>query len=451
MRRPGLRTRVTATFALGALAVSTVVAIASYDLTRNTLFSGRERSAVRSAYTDASIVQAGLAGDNPDVISVLRSLDTGASRHALVYRGGRWYARNADAGITAAVPAPLQAMVVDHRAGVQRVIAQGAPALAIGIPLDDGAQFYIIDSLSELRQTLRTMALVLAGVAAGTTAAGALMGAYAARRVIRPLSRVTAAAREISNGDLTARLDPAAEPDLERLATSFNDMVEQLSSRMERDRRFAADVSHELRSPLQTLAAAASTLDRRRERLDPSSATAVALVCDEVDRFQDLVTDLLELARSDQPCQLAPTDVAAVVHKACRSREVPDSAIVIASGTHSIWWVDRRRVEQILVNLLENAQRHGGGVAGVQIWSVGGSGIIDVDDDGPGVAPAHRQTIFHRFTRGAGAPARGDSRGAGLGLAIVAEHVAAHGGNVRVMERPGGGARFRVELPVQAR
>lgn len=446
MRRPGLRLRVTTAFALGALAVSVIVAGASFEITRQTLQSGRERSALRAAYFDATVVNAGLSNDDPDVREVLRALDTGSSRHAIIYRNGGFYARTADAGYTQALPAALQTRVGAGETAVQRVRTDAGPALAIGIPLPDGSRFYMIDSLYELDRTLRVMSLVLALVAFATTAAGAALGVYASRRVLRPLHVVTAAAQDIAAGHLDARLDPATEPDLERLTRSFNRMVDELAARMERDRRFAADVSHELRSPLQTLAAAGSVLARRRDRLDERTAQAATLVADEVERFRVLVTDLLELARSDQSADRAPVNVADLARQVVIHKGHPVGLVRVENGTDPVWSVDRRRIEQIIANLLDNAIRHGGGPTAVRIGADATIGWLEVDDEGPGVAPADRRTIFDRFVRGRTANARADTDGTGLGLALVAQHAAAHDGRALVTDRPGGGARFRVEL-----
>src|SRR6185503_12879974 len=109
-----------ATFAAGALVISGGGALLSFDLTRNTLLDGRQRSAVRNAFFDAKVVQAGLTGSDPDVLAVLRSLDTGTSRHAVIVRAGHPYARTADAGLTAAIPGSLQAMTVAGHPGIQR-------------------------------------------------------------------------------------------------------------------------------------------------------------------------------------------------------------------------------------------------------------------------------------------------------------------------------------------
>jgi signal transduction histidine kinase len=455
VKRLGLRAKVTATFAAGALAISAATAILTYDLTRGTLLASRQRSAIRLAYFDAGVVQAGLSGSDPDVIALLRSLDTGATRHDLVFWGGSWYSRTADTGFTAAIPSDLQRLVADGQTAVQRVRVATGPAFVIGIPLPGGADFYVIDSLTELDQTLRTLSLILTLVAAGTTAAGAAVGAYSSRRTLRPLGEVATAARNIAAGDLRARLDPSTEPDLQPLTDAFNDMVDQLGERIARDRRFAADVSHELRSPLQTLGTATSVLYRRRAQFDDRAATAITLLHDEITRFQTLVTDLLELARADQVADREGVAVADLARQVCRDRNLPADLVTVAADTPVTWPVERRRLEQVLVNLLDNAVHHGGGPAGVSLAvrcgdrDAPGWGTIDVDDTGPGVAPDQRQAIFHRFVRGAGSGARGDSDGTGLGLALVAQHVAAHGGRVEVLDRPGGGARFHVELPLE--
>lgn len=449
MRRPGLRVRVIAVFAGGALLISAAMALLSYQLTRNSLLAERERTATRTTYFDATVVQSGLSDDGADTVGLLRALDTGALRKPVLRRDGQWYARDADSGVTASIPPSLRQLVEHGQPAAQRVQTDTGPALVLGIPLDASTQFYEIHSLQELDQTLRVLALILGLVAAGTAAGGASLGLYATRLVLRPIASVTQAAKGIADGDLTARLDAAAEPELRLLTVTFNDMVDQLSRRMQRDRRFAADVSHELRSPLQTLAAAAGVLTGRRDQLDRRSALAADLVAEEVARFQRLVTDLLELARGDQPPDVSSIDVAALARQVCRVRDIPPD--LVQADDEAVWWVDRRRLEQVIVNLVDNATRHGGGPVAIRVGRQDSMCVIEVDDDGPGVVPEDREVIFQPFVRGRGAAARGDSDGTGLGLALVAQHVGLHGGRVSVLDRPGGGARFRVELSGGAR
>ncbi len=448
MRRPGLRARVTAGFAVGALLVSAAMALLSYQLTESFLLDERERTARRAVLFDARIVAAGLDTDNPEVLPVLRSLDTGANRRALIWRDGEFYSRTmVEDTLTDSLPQSVINIVNEGKPAVQRVRIGDRPAMVFGIPLGESTALYEIDYMSELDGNLKVLGLVLTLVAASTAVAGALLGMYASRRVMRPLATVADAARDIAGGRLEARLDPATEPDLARLATSFNHMVDQLSARMERDRRFAADVSHELRSPLQTLAAAASVLDRRRDKFDQRTASAAGLVVEEVQRFQELVTDLLELARSDQPADTSPVDVAALARQACGQRGLPTSLVSVEPGTSPVWHIDRRRIEQVLANLIDNAQVHGGGVVAVRLAQHPDARVLEIDDEGPGVSATDRDAIFDRFVRGRSAGARGDNNGTGLGLALVVQHITAHAGNIQVLDRPGGGARFRIELP----
>ena len=444
MRRAGLRTRVSAAFAVGALALSGCVTLVSYEQTRSTLFRERERTAVRAAYFDASIAAAGLASGNSNVADVLGSLDIGADRYVLVWRAGRWYARSADTDAHAAVPAALQEMANGGRAGAQRIRRDGAPALVAAVPLTGDTVFYEIVTLRELERTLQVLALVLSAVAIMVAAGGAAVGWYVTRHALRPLAAVEGAARGIAGGDLETRLDPDTEPDLAQLTTSFNHMADELSRRMQRDRRFAADVSHELRSPLQTLAAAVSVVDRRSDGLDDRAAAAVALIVDEITRFQELVGDLLELARSDQPVHREPTDIAELLARAARAHRLAEDVVeALPDDVPPVWQVDARRIERALSNLVENAVRYGGGPVAIRA----GRCFLEVDDAGPGVPDEIRTSIFDRFVRGPAANDRGDGDGTGLGLAIVAEHVAAHGGSVSVTDRPGGGARFHIDVP----
>jgi signal transduction histidine kinase len=223
-------------------------------------------------------------------------------------------------------------------------------------------------------------------------------------------------------------------------------MVDEVSARSEADRRFAADVSHELRSPLQTLSAATSVLDRRREELDGRTGAAVELIRAEVSRFEHLVTDLLELAKTDLPAERRPTDVVALTRSAAAARGL-DPGVVAVSGTTDLVELDPRRFEQLLVNLLDNAVKHGGGAVRVGLDVRSDGLVLEVDDEGPGVPADERGLVFDRFARGRAASARGGSEGTGLGLALVAQHVQAHRGTVDIADRPGGGARFRVTLP----
>ena len=447
LRRLGLRARITALFALGALALSAALASAAYQVTRQNLLLERERTLVRAAYLDAVVVREGLRAESPSARDVLGNLDTGEDRRPLLRLDEEWFSRTADDGVTDAIPVALQRLVQDGDPAVQRVELLGRPAIAVGVPLDEfRAGFYEVTTLDELNRTLNALATVLALAALGTTVAGAALGANASRRALGPLSSVAKAADEIASGDLGTRVARDTDPDLDRLAVAFNRMVDEVQARADADRRFAADVSHELRSPLQTLSAATSVLVRRRSSMDERTGSAVDLLDDEVTRFEQLVTDLLQLARSDQPADRRPTDVVELVRAVAAQRHLPPERVEV-TGDGSRADVDPRRFEQVLANLLDNADRHGGGAVRVAICTDPGLLRLEVDDEGPGVPPDERGLVFGRFARGRAASARGGTDGTGLGLALVAQHVAAHKGTIRIEDRPGGGARFVVELP----
>ncbi len=454
----GLGARVTVTVAVGALVLSAALATLSYQFIRTSLLDERERSANRITFYNASIVrgQLGPAADDTGVatavdgagdpaVDALGSLSPGQGRWPLLNHNGDWKTLSPDVAETD-IPVALQQLVAGGADGAQRVRLASGPAIIFGVHISDTTQYYEIVSLLELERTLETTALVLGLVAAGVTLLGAGLGWYTGRRALKPLTTVAEAARGIAAGDLDARLDSLGEPDLEQLTSSFNNMVDQLQQRIERDRRFAADVSHELRSPLQTLAAAAAVLEKRYGQLDARSAAAAQLVVEEVDRFQHLVTDLLEITRADSELDLSDVDVLALARDQCRARGIDPAIVKVLKDTDATWLADRRRVEQILANLLDNAQRHGGGVVAVRLGQRRNRNVIVVDDDGPGILPENREVIFRPFVRGATAASRGDTDGAGLGLAIVSRLAESHGGRASVGDRPGGGARFRVAL-----
>jgi two-component system, OmpR family, sensor histidine kinase MtrB len=255
----------------------------------------------------------------------------------------------------------------------------------------------------------------------------------------------------VAQGDLHARLPEQSDPDLAPLAATFNATASALEQRVRRDARFAGDVSHELRSPLTTMVNASEVLQRRRAELPATARQAADLLAVEVQRFRHMVVDLLEIARLDQDVDkqaLETVDLGTLVRSVAASR--PGDVPIEVEQPPPLVLADRRRLDRVVANLLDNAQRHAGGPVRVAVLRRQGCVRLEVDDAGPGV-PAHlRDRVFERFARVA-ASHRRDDGGTGLGLAVVAQHVRAHAGTVWVEDRPGGGARFVVELPELSR
>jgi signal transduction histidine kinase len=329
----------------------------------------------------------------------------------------------------------------------------GDPQLVVGVPLPavDSAYFQIFDE-SPLRHTLRVLAYVLLAAASVTTAAGALVGWWASRRLTAPLRAVADAARRLASGNLDTTLPAERDRDLAGLVDSFNTMVAALRTRIQRDARFAADVSHELRSPLTTLSTSLAVLQGRREELSERGQAALDLLTTELTRFQRLVEDLLEISRADALDAHAETEPVSIGELILNLLEQPQYASVSAdldsSAIDAVIQGDKRRLQQVLRNLLDNAATHAGGATKVSAYARGDAVTVFVDDLGPGIAQEERERIFDRFTRGRTAARRASQSGTGLGLALVSEHVRAHGGRVWATDTPEGrGARFTVELP----
>jgi signal transduction histidine kinase len=214
-------------------------------------------------------------------------------------------------------------------------------------------------------------------------------------------------------------------------------------------------VSHELRSPLTTLSAALGVLDSHRGDLDPRASRALDLLQIEVRRFQRMVDDLLEMSRIDAGSAellLDEVEVGELIRQAATSTGAGGVPIDIAPGLGDIrLLVDKRRIERVVANLVENASQYAGGATRLAVERSNGTPDavrIVVADHGPGVAPSERDRIFERFYRGHSAGQRGATNGTGLGLALVAEHVRLHGGRVWVEDGIGAENRFVVELPV---
>ena len=328
--------------------------------------------------------------------------------------------------------------------------------LVIGIPVPSvNAAYFEIIALDDLQSTLEALGVSLVGASLITTLAGAALGAWASRRALRPLRGVSAAALELAAGRLDTRLQASEDPDLRPISSSFNDMAQSLQDRIERDARFASDVSHELRSPLMTLAASIEVMSNQREDLPERARSALDLMVGDIERFQQLVEDLLEISRFDagvvrlelEEVHLAELVMQAVSHSS--ERDVPVELEAELAGV--VVQADKRRIVRVIANLIDNAAKYGGGATGVILRRAQDGVQIAVEDRGPGVPEEDRSVIFDRFSRGAIAGRRGSTEGVGLGLALVAEHVNLHGGKVWVEGRTDGeeGARFVVELPVE--
>lgn len=363
----------------------------------------------------------------------------------VAYAGGR-------PGEVRGVPPPPAALARAIRLPVGRTsFMSGNPAYLVAVAAapgsgDRGARVAVFadnEALEEEEERVRA-AMLASGLPMLLFAA--LTGWLLARGALAPIDRITATASEVArSGRLSARLHLGGDDELARLARTFDEMLARLEASFDRERAFIGEVSHELRQPLAALGAEAElTLLRKREPAE--YARALEAIRERAERLSRTIDDLLLLARADAGVtgRTMRGEVNEAVSEACaelqrRGPGIPvelhlrEEPLVVAVATTLL--------TRMVANLLANARRAAHSLVRVDVAAHDGHALVTVDDDGPGVPPAEREAIFRRFYR------RSDD-GTGLGLPIAAAVARAGGGEITVEERPGGGARFVIVLPI---
>lgn len=481
-RRLGLRARVVLSFAIGALLLSTLLSVVTYQLTRANLLDQRiedvRASAIRTAQdinaelgraaNEAANRDGALGTPTPEAEQalaerIMNQFDAPWGSTQALRVGSYFWSEFGFEEIDLPTPLAEQAFpsTADSYSSAVEMVFDGSAgssyALVLPLPYAQVSSSYIQSaSLADIEDTLSNLRTTLVGASAVTAILGLAFGVYVASRLFDPLSDISAAAASIAEGDLSTRLEHANDPDLDQLVSSFNGMTSSLQQRIERDSRFASDVSHELRSPLMTLTGSAAVLEKRRDEIPERAQLALDLLTADIRRFKQLVEDLLEISRFDvgaielDKSEVLLTEfVSQAMHAATNgARQVP-----VTHGDDAkdlIALIDKRRVAQVVRNLSENADKYAGGVTQARIDRLGTDGVrISLEDRGPGVPEAEREVIFERFARGSEGGRRGSGTGVGLGLSLVVEHLRLHGGTIAVTDRSDGeqGARFVIDLP----
>jgi len=456
-RRLGLRARLTLTYALGAALLSAFLAVTTFGLTRENLVKQHEDTAVQSAFSNAEYVVLRGRDPNTSLESLIGSLPTREGAQLVIENGDTWSSKNPVEFDRDALPQSLRDQVAAGNPASMRFVHDGDPYVAVGVPITASGvatAYFEAVSLAEAQRTLENLAITLIGASAITTMAGGLLGWWASRRALAPLLDVGTAAEAIAGGRLDTRLTVGDDPDLDVLAVPFNHMAQALEDRVDRDARFASEVSHELRSPLMTLAASVEVLENSREEMPDRAQTALDLLSADVDRFQQLVEDLLEISRFDAGAIKLHLEEVLVAEMVIQAVSVLGGGGVPVRYDDEVSTVvvrvDKRRFARVLANLLDNADKYAGGATSVNIELLGDVVQISIEDEGNGVAEGEREVIFDRFSRGSEGGNRASDSGVGLGLALVDEHMRLHNGRVWVEGRRDhhSGARFVVELPV---
>ncbi|WP_197380551.1 MtrAB system histidine kinase MtrB [Mycolicibacterium mengxianglii] len=340
------------------------------------------------------------------------------------------------------------------------------PALIIGSPTSSrvtNLELYLIFPLSSeestitlVRGTMATGGVVLLLLLAG-------IAVLVSRQVVLPVRSASRIAERFAEGHLTERMPVRGEDDMARLAVSFNDMAESLSRQITQleefgslQRRFTSDVSHELRTPLTTVRMAADLIHDHSEELDPALRRSTELMVNELDRFETLLNDLLEISRHDAgvaELSVDAIDLRSTVNSALGNvGHLADDAgvelLVDMPDEEVIAEVDARRVERILRNLIANAIDHAERKpVRIRMAADEDTVAVTVRDHGVGLRPGEEKLVFSRFWRSDPSRVR-RSGGTGLGLAISIEDARLHQGRLEAWGEPGNGACFRLTLPL---
>ena len=414
-----------------------------------------------------------------DTVVHIASPGDDASRRVVMMQAldntGQAIPRTSSQGATSElVPVKLRGALRDDPSHQQLTIAPvptgtggRVPAVVIGSRVNvPNAGAYDLFFLFPMDTEVHTLSIVRSAFMAGGVALVLLLAALAyllTRMVVTPVRDAAQVAQRLTAGDADERMRVRGEDDLARLARSFNAMadslqrqIRQLEDLSQLQQRFASDVSHELRTPLTTIRMAVDLIHDRRGDFDPLTARSAELLSRELDRFEALLTDLLEISRFDAGAaslQVEPVDVRDIVTR------VVDAAAPLAAAAGVpvrvfarkpvLAPVDQRRIERIVRNLVTNAIEHAEGQP-VDITAGAGKDAIaiTVRDYGIGLQPGQEQMVFDRFWRADPARAR-TTGGTGLGLSISSEDAQLHGGRLEAWGAPGEGACFRLTLPVR--
>ncbi|WP_404819388.1 MtrAB system histidine kinase MtrB [Streptomyces marincola] len=340
--------------------------------------------------------------------------------------------------------------------------------LIIGRRLTDNlGNQYQLYYLFPFTQEEKSLSLVTGTIATAGLFLVVLLGAIAwlvVRQVVTPVRMAARIAERLAAGRLQERMKVSGEDDIARLGESFNKMarnlqlqIQQLKELSRLQRRFVSDVSHELRTPLTTVRMAADVIHEARGDFDPATARSAELLLSQLDRFESLLADLLEISRFDAGAahlEAELTDLRDVVQRVVEGAEPlaerkGGRLLVRGAARPVVAEVDPRRIERVVRNLVVNAIEHGEGkdvVVRLAAAADGEAVAIAVRDYGIGLRPDEAERVFNRFWRADPARAR-TTGGTGLGLSIAVEDAHLHGGRLEAWGEPGGGAQFRLTLP----
>ncbi|MGZ4269861.1 MAG: sensor histidine kinase [Solirubrobacteraceae bacterium] len=439
MRLRSLRVRVALAAALGVFVAVAALGVAAQQVVDHELHAAQDR-ALRTQATNI----ARLSASAPALLTAPGALDAPSGGQQLLVevldRRRRIVARSSALGGRLLAADALVAAAIDRgRTGFGRIGLSGEPLRLFAAPLPDsggparGGAVLVAATVAEIERTTDRVRTLLALSAFAAAAAGAAAAAALTGRGLRPLRRLTVAARDIERtGDAARRLPPGGAGEVGELTRTLNAMLAALERARDAERRFLADASHELRTPLTALRGNVDHMARHG-----ADAETVADVRAGVEDLARLVDDLLVLERTDHAgAAAAPVALDALAAEVVGAR---GDGIALDAPEPVVVRGDEDALRRALDNLVANALVHGTPPVVVAVRRAGGRARLSVSDAGPGPGPEAREAAFERFWR---APSARGRPGSGLGLAIVRAIARAHGGDVDVA-----GATFTIDLP----
>lgn len=456
------------------------------QLSTNGVMEGKQRAIVAEAQTAVDIAQAGLDDTTVDRDSIDRRLkelaDDATNRGRVsgqydVIVEGRASTRYQPSNVLAGDPIPTALrtavqqprMLYTQPSLIRYADGRQVPGVVVGALLEaqsgsDTYPIYFFFPMTNEMRTLEVLQRAAFSVALFLLVALGLISYIVARTITSPIRRAALSAKRIATGQLDERLPVRGSDDIALLGTSMNHMAAELEGQIRSyeelarvQQQFVSDVSHELRTPLTTVRMAAEVLYDNRDEFDPVTERSAELLHDELDRFEGLLSDLLEISRFDAGAALLAVDEADVgdVVRAEVSVQTPfaermGTPLTVTVDGDVRAQIDARRVQRILRNLITNAIEHGERRP-IEITVAGNAEAVAVTvrDHGVGFEANQVAKVFHRFWRADPARAR-TVGGTGLGLAISLEDAQLHGGTLHAWGRPGRGAQFRLVLPREA-
>lgn len=367
--------------------------------------------------------------------------------------------RDGSGGILVSSPSqrPLPAYLTLERAARRTMQLGGTPFRVVLVRLESGGQTYLVlvaGSLQEVDDVMRDLRNLLFLMIPAVMAVACLGGYWLSLRALRPVDEITSVAKSIGVRNLSQRVAvPPTGDELQRMAQTWNEVLERLDSSVARIRQFTADASHELRTPLALIRTTAE-LALRREREPEEYRLSLRAIESEAERMTALTESLLIMARADSNgfnMTVSPTGIHQLVsHVVGQSQALAiEKGILLKAECHgrtALANADAPGIQRLLLILIDNAVKHtpSGVLVTVSVQRNDGSVVLSVSDTGEGIAADALPHIFERFYRGD--PARGSGSGFGLGLSIAQAIAQAHGARIAVESSPGAGARFAVEL-----